>query len=115
MAKACCLCSVDVSVGTMKTKRRKVNGEASKMALDVRTLSSTLGPDAFFCYQCKKKAEGLVALGQKLQSDENELLSNIGCALGHPRAIILRKRPRDLDYSLEPEEEQHKLTTSHSS
>ena len=89
MAEACCLCSVDVSVGTMKTKRRKVNGEASKMALDVidnlaqgcfmRTLSSTLGPDAFFCYQCKKKAERLVALRQKLQSDENELLSNIGC------------------------------------
>ena len=112
MAEACCLCSADVSVGTMKTKRRKVNGEASKMALDVidnlaqgcfmRTLSSTLGPDAFFCYQCKKKAEGLVALRQKLQSDENELLSNIGCALGHPRGIILRKRPRDLDHSLEP-------------
>ena len=35
MAEACCLCSVDVSVGTMKTKRRKVNGEASKMALYV--------------------------------------------------------------------------------
>ena len=51
-----------------------------------------------------KKAEGLVALRKKLQSDENELLSNIGCALGHPRATILRKRPRDLDYSLEPEE-----------
>ena len=35
IVEAWCLCSVDVSVGTMKTKRRKVYGEVSKMALDV--------------------------------------------------------------------------------
>ena len=57
-------------------------------------LMSLLVPDAFyFCYQCKMKAEGLVALRQKLQSGENELLSSIGCTLGHPRGTILRKRP----------------------
>ena len=35
MTERRCLCSSDVLTGTMKIKRRKVNGEASKLALDV--------------------------------------------------------------------------------
>ena len=56
MADTCCLCGSDVSAGTLKVKKRKVNGKASKQALDVidqlancfygKTFSMTVNPVA---------------------------------------------------------------------
>ena len=51
MTERCCLCSSDVLTGTMKINRRKVNGEASKLALDViNNLAVFISDDTQYCW-----------------------------------------------------------------
>ena len=75
MAETCCLCSSNVSSGTMKTKRRKVIGEATRLAVEVidnlakrsfmKTLSSTVGSNAYYLY-CWYNADRLSVVGPRL-------------------------------------------------
>ena len=99
----CCLCSTDVSVGTNKTKRRKLHGEASKVALEIidsvsirhfgRTFSCFVqNQDTYLCHKCKAKAEAYGALLKKIRLSEEELVNVIG-------SIIRSGRKRALDDS----------------
>lgn len=70
VSEMCCVCSCDVSAGTNKTKRRKVYGEAGKVALGIldnlaivhfrRSFSSCVTDcdGAFLCYKCRGRTEG---------------------------------------------------------
>ena len=87
MVDACCLCGSDVSAGTLKVKKRKMNGKASKQALDVidqlahcsysKKFSMTVSPDAYICHKCENKAEVVAALQRKLLSAENYIITVI--------------------------------------
>ena len=99
----CCLCSTDVSVGTNKTKRRKLRGEASKVALEIidsvsirhfgRTFSCFVqNQDTYLCHKCKAKAEAYGALLNKIRLSEEELTNVIG-------SVVRSGRKRALDSS----------------
>lgn len=88
----CCFCHSDVSSGTLKAKRIRINGNAAKVAMDVinsltlkfygLNLSDKVHSQAaYFCHKCRSKAEGFAALVKKLQSEETELKEMIRSVL----------------------------------
>ena len=91
----CFLCESDVSSGTMLSKRRKVNGSVSRVAMDVldklslsiykRKLSTFTSDGSFICYKCKRQAEAYDELKKKVEITKNELLDRIAkfCGFDH--------------------------------
>uniref|UniRef100_A0A1X7SEK7 ZAD domain-containing protein n=1 Tax=Amphimedon queenslandica TaxID=400682 RepID=A0A1X7SEK7_AMPQE len=89
----CCLCSSDVSRGTSKTKRRKLHGDACKVALHIldsvavrhygRNFSNLVHAnpqcqDSYLCHKCKAKAEAFQALLSKVTYAEGDIINIIG-------------------------------------
>ena len=84
----CYLCSSDISAGTSKAKRRRLLGEASKVALEIldslsmrkygRRFVCHTHKDAYLCHKCKTKAELFGALLKKTKLAEEELVNIIG-------------------------------------
>ena len=85
-SELCFLCLKDVSSGTWKIKRRKMLGDATRLAVEVMdilanrsfgvTLSSIVvnKEHTFLCHKCKNLAESIEALTKKVKSAESELV-----------------------------------------
>ena len=82
----CFLCLKDVGSGTWKTKRRKMLGDAARLAVEVMDVlaSCSFGvilsshvvnkEHTFLCHKCKNLAESIEALTKKVKSAESELV-----------------------------------------
>ena len=62
VSEMCCVCSCDVSAGTNKTKRRKVYGEAGKVALgildnlkDLKQITDVIKQNGILCSDSNRK------------------------------------------------------------
>ena len=93
---SCFLCSCDVSVGYMKTKRKRLSGSSVKRAVEILDNISTANYGRkisdlydcnkeydYICHKCQKKVEGLAELQMKIENERDYVITMVGKHFPH--------------------------------
>ena len=86
----CSFCNLDISDGTNKVKRKKLDGTTTEKFREVlASLCSECFPDAticfkpnsYICHHCKKHVEGLPELLRKAEEEKKHICDMLNCSL----------------------------------